>query len=85
MSRITVVLFHLVLTATVTVWANSERRILPAGQELSQDLVTSHPKAGEPAPAAFPAQNATAVVNADAQPENKATNLEKERVTEPAI
>lgn len=27
MSRITVVLFHLLLTASVTVWANSERQL----------------------------------------------------------
>jgi len=41
MSRITVVLFHLVLTASVTVWANSERQLAQVGEESQEGAVVS--------------------------------------------
>jgi len=41
MSRITIVLFHLVLTASVTVWANSGRQLALDGQETYEDQVVS--------------------------------------------
>jgi len=41
MSRITVVLFHLVLTASVTVWANNERQLVQDGKESEQGTAVS--------------------------------------------
>jgi|GEM_PF-1472056 len=85
MSRITVVLFHLVLTASVTVWANSERQELRAGQKSSEDLVVTDQAAGTIGAPLQAEQAVSAAVHPVPQAESQTSNPEQERLTEPSI